>query len=125
MNNQYELLYEGKAKKVFTHEDEDKDREKDKEDRKVLEMPMKFRTIDLTKAHHIDEEKRTVRIGVSSETPVERSFGMEVLGHSEDEVNMEFMQSKTAPLLLDHDMTKQIGVVEEFKLDQKQKEQLL
>jgi len=24
MNNQYELLYEGKAKKVFTHEDEDK-----------------------------------------------------------------------------------------------------
>ena len=43
---------------------------------------------------------------------------MEVLGHSEDEVNMEFMQSKTAPLLLDHDMTKQIGVVEEFKLDE-------
>lgn len=102
----------------YHDEDEEEDREKDKEDRKVLEMPMKFRTIDLTKAHHIDEEKRTVRIGVSSETPVERSFGMEVLGHSEDEVNMEFMQSKTAPLLLDHDMTKQIGVVEEFKLDE-------
>ena len=102
----------------YHDEDEEKDREKDKEDRKVLEMPMKFRTIDLTKAHHIDEEKRTVRIGVSSETPVVRSFGMEVLGHSEDEVNMEFMQSKTAPLLLDHDMTKQIGVVEEFKLDE-------
>ena len=102
----------------YHDEDEEKDREKDKEDRKVLEMPLKFRTIDLTKAHHIDEEKRTVRIGVSSETPVERSFGMEVLGHSEDEVNMEFMQSKTAPLLLDHDMTKQIGVVEEFKLDE-------
>ena len=65
-----------------------------------------------------DEDKRTVRIGVSSETPVERSFGMEVLGHSKDEINMEFMQSKTAPLLLDHDMKKQIGVVEEFKLDE-------
>ena len=102
----------------YHDEDEEKNREKDKEDRKVLEMPMKFRTIDLTKAHHIDEEKRTVRIGVSSETPVERSFGMEVLGHSKDEINMEFMQSKTAPLLLDHDMTKQIGVVEEFKLDE-------
>ena len=24
MNNKYELLYEGKAKKVFTHDDEDK-----------------------------------------------------------------------------------------------------
>jgi len=106
------------SERPYHDEDEEKDREKDKEDRKVLEMPLKFRTIDLTKAHHIDEEKRTVRIGVSSETPVERSFGMEVLGHSEDEVNMEFMQSKTAPLLLDHDMTKQIGVVEEFKLDE-------
>ena len=106
------------SERPYHDEDEEKDREKDKEDRKVLEMPMKFRTIDLSKASAIDEEKRTVRIGVSSETPVERSFGMEVLGHSEDEVNMEFMQSKTAPLLLDHDMTKQIGVVEEFKLDE-------
>ena len=106
------------SERPYHDEDEDKDREDEKEDRKVLEMPMKFRTIDLTKAHHIDEENRTVRIGVSSETPVERSFGMEVLGHSEDEINMKFMQSKTAPLLLDHDMTKQIGVVEEFKLDE-------
>ena len=109
------------SERPYHDEDEDKDREKEKEDRKVLEMPMKFRTIDLSKARAIDEDKRTVRIGVSSETPVERSFGMEVLGHSEDEINMEFMQSGTAPLLLDHDMKKQIGVVEEFKLDQKQK----
>ena len=106
------------SERPYHDEDEDKDRKDDKEDRKVLEMPMKFRTIDLSKARSIDEDKRTVRIGVSSETPVERSFGMEVLGHSEDEINMEFMQSKTAPLLLDHDMKKQIGVVEEFKLDQ-------
>ena len=106
------------SERPYHDEDEEKDRKDEKEDRKVLEMPMKFRTIDLSKARSIDEDKRTVRIGVSSETPVERSFGMEVLGHSEDEVNMEFMQSKTAPLLLDHDMTKQIGVVEEFKLDE-------
>ena len=101
----------------YHYGDDDKDRS-NKDDCKVLEMPMKFRTIDLSKARAIDEDKRTVRIGVSSETPVERSFGMEVLGHSVDDINMEFMQSKTAPLLLDHDMTKQIGVVEEFKLDQ-------
>ena len=106
------------SERPYHDEDEEKDRKDEKEDRKVLEMPMKFRTIDLSKARSIDEDKRTVRIGVSSETPVERSFGMEVLGHSEDEINMEFMQSKTAPLLLDHDMKKQIGVVEEFKLDQ-------
>jgi len=91
--------------------------EKDKE-RNVIDMPMKYRTIDLSKHSYLDEESRTVRIGVSSEEPVERSFGMEVLGHSEGDINMEFIASGRAPLLLDHDMTKQIGVIEEFKLDE-------
>ena len=65
----------------------------------------------------IDEENRTIMIGVSSEEPVERRFGMEVLGHSEGEIDMKFMASGRSPLLLDHDATKQIGVVEEFGLD--------
>ena len=69
----------------------------------------------------IDEEKRTVSIGVSSELPVERNFGMEVLGHNDAEIDMEFMSSGRAPLLLDHDATKQIGVVEEFGIDAKNK----
>jgi len=88
------------------------------EERKVIDMPMKYRTIDLSKHSYLDEEKRMVRVGVSSEEPVERSFGMEVLGHSADDINMEFISSGVAPLLLDHDMTKQIGVIEEFKLDE-------
>jgi HK97 family phage major capsid protein len=88
------------------------------EERKVIDMPMKYRTIDLSKHSYFDEEKRIVRVGVSSEEPVERSFGMEVLGHSVDDINMEFINSGRAPLLLDHDMTKQIGVIEEFKLDE-------
>jgi HK97 family phage major capsid protein len=69
----------------------------------------------------IDEEKRTVVIGVSSEEPVERRFGMEVLGHNEDEIDMEFMSQGRSPLLLDHDATKQIGVVEEFGIDAENK----
>ncbi len=88
------------------------------EERKVIDMPMKYRTIDLSKHSYLDEEKRVVRVGVSSEEPVERSFGMEVLGHSAGDINMEFINSGRAPLLLDHDMTKQIGVIEEFKLDE-------
>ena len=88
------------------------------EERKVIDMPMKYRTIDLSKHSYLDEEKRIVRVGVSSEEPVERSFGMEVLGHSAGDINMEFINSGRAPLLLDHDMTKQIGVIEEFKLDE-------
>ncbi len=90
----------------------------DEEERKVVHMPMKYRTIDLSKASYVDEENRRVKVGVSSEEPVERSFGMEVLGHSEGDINMEFISSGRAPLLLDHDMTKQIGVIEEFKLDE-------
>ena len=92
--------------------------ESNEEERKVIDMPMKYRTIDLSKASYIDEESRRVRVGVSSEEPVERSFGMEVLGHSADDINMEFINSGRAPLLLDHDMEKQIGVIEEFKLDE-------
>jgi HK97 family phage major capsid protein/HK97 family phage prohead protease len=88
------------------------------EERKVIDMPMKYRTIDLSKHSYLDEEKRIVRVGVSSEEPVERSFGMEVLGHSADDINMEFINSGRAPLLLDHNMEKQIGVIEEFKLDE-------
>ena len=59
-----------------------------------------------------------MRIGVSSEEPVERSFGLEILSHKADDVNMEFINSGRAPLLLDHDMTKQIGVIEDFRLDE-------
>ena len=95
------------------HDDEDEDKE-----RKVVNLKVNYRTIDLSRSEFVDEENRRVRIGVSSEEPVERSFGMEVLGHSPEDINMEFMESGRAPLLLDHDMTKQIGVIEEFKLDQ-------
>ena len=98
--------------------------EHEDEERKVIDMPMKYRTIDLSKHSYLDEEKRIVRVGVSSEEPVERSFGMEVLGHSADDINMEFINSGRAPLLLDHDMTKQIGVIEEFKLDETAKRSL-
>jgi len=90
----------------------------EEEDRKVVEMPMRYRTIDLSGARFVDEDNRRVRVGVSSEEPVERSFGMEVLGHSAGDINMEFISSGRAPLLLDHNMEKQIGVIEEFKLDE-------
>lgn len=92
--------------------------EDEEEERKVIDLPLRYRTIDLSKNSFIDEEKRLVRIGVSSEEPVERSFGMEVLSHAEGDVDMEFVSSGRAPFLLDHDMSKQIGVIEEFKLDE-------
>ncbi len=94
------------------------DDDEDEKGRKVVDLKVNYRTIDLSRSEFVDEENRRVRIGVSSEEPVERSFGMEVLGHSPEEINMEFMESGRAPLLLDHKMDQVIGVVEEFKLDQ-------
>ena len=60
----------------------------------------------------MDEEKRTIRIAVSSEEPVERSFGLEILEHSAEAIDLDFLGSGRAPLLLDHDPKQQIGVIE-------------
>jgi len=66
----------------------------------------------------VDEDDRRVRMSLSSEEPVERSFGYEVLRHTREAVDLSRMNSGHAPLLLDHDMTKQIGVVERTYLDE-------
>ena len=91
------------------------------EEDRAISAEINYRTIDLSRASYIDEEKRRVRIGVSSETPVERSFGKEVLSHKSEDVDMSFIASGTAPLLDGHDMNRQIGVIEEFKLDENAK----
>lgn len=71
------------------------------------------------RANTVDEETRTVAIAISSEEPYERYFGMEILGHKSDEIDMDFLSSGRAPLLLDHDPQKQIGVIESVDLDEK------
>ena len=65
----------------------------------------------------IDEERRTVRIAISSEEPVARSFGAEILDHSEGSIDLSFARSGRMPLLLDHDPRQQIGVVENVEID--------
>jgi len=63
-------------------------------------------------------DDRRVRMSVSSEMPVERGYGSEVLDHNRASVNMDFMNSGRAPLLMDHDPERQIGVVESVSLDE-------
>lgn len=79
-----------------------------KEERRAIAIDMEMRAYD--------EKKRTVEIAVSSELPVERSFGKEILVHEPGAVDLGFFASGRAPLLLDHDMEKQIGVVESVEL---------
>jgi HK97 family phage major capsid protein len=66
----------------------------------------------------IDEESRTVKIALSSEEPVARSFGNEVLDHGKESIDLSFLASGRAPLLLDHDPEKQIGVIKSVQLDE-------
>ena len=63
------------------------------------------------------ENERRVSISISSEKPVERSFGVEILDHNNRAIDLSFLNSGNAPLLLDHDPERQIGVIESVNLD--------
>ena len=80
------------------------------------ELKVEYRAMGMDKGP-IDEESRTAQIALSSEEPVERSFGNEVLEHSAEAIDLSFLASGRAPLLMDHDPKQQIGVVESVELD--------
>jgi hypothetical protein len=68
-----------------------------------------------------DLESRTFTIPVSSEAPVDRWWGTEILDHTDTAINMDRLRDG-APVLLDHDPTKQIGVVEGARVYQQRLE---
>ena len=82
------------------------------EERRAVELVHRADSMD---AQVVDE--RRVQMAISSEQPVERSFGAEVLDHSAESIDLSFLNSGRAPLLLDHDPTQQIGVIESVDLD--------
>ena len=61
-------------------------------------------------------EDRTVELSFSSETPYERSFGLEILDHKPGSIRLDRLNAR-APLLLNHQIDKQIGVVESVNLN--------
>lgn len=69
----------------------------------------------------IDTESRTVELAFSSEAPVERMWGVEILGHSPGEMDMEWIGGGSAPLLLDHNAREVVGVVERVMLGEDRK----
>jgi HK97 family phage major capsid protein len=77
----------------------------------VLRRPVEF------DRRSVDVDQRRVNISISSEAPVERSFGMEILDHGAGSVDLGFLSSGRAPLLIDHDHSKVVGVLEEVWLD--------
>ena len=112
--------HEEDEKEKDYHEEEEKIGDHDdgmKERNKYSKEDLSFRSYHFDK-EVIDEMNRTVRVGVSSEEPVKRDFGMEVMSHKAEHMDLKFLNSGRAPLLLDHDLEKQIGVVESVELDE-------
>jgi HK97 family phage major capsid protein/HK97 family phage prohead protease len=73
------------------------------------------RNFEFTRAA-IDPRARTVELSFSSEAPVSRWFGQEVLSHTPGAVRLGRLNNGAA-LLLDHDPTKQIGIVVSARID--------
>jgi len=75
-----------------------------------------FRVFDIGGKSAIDEDARTVDISFSSEEPVARWFGREVLDHSPESADLTRLNDGGA-VLFEHDPREQIGVVERASID--------
>lgn len=64
----------------------------------------------------VDIQARTVELAFSSEAEIERWFGVEILSHEPEAVVMTRL-ADGAPLLLEHDRDKQIGIVQTVSID--------
>lgn len=116
---------EESAEEVSADYDDERDHKAMTDDMEAIEVieadrdsdvKVEYRAMGMDKGP-IDEEGRTAMIALSSEEPVERSFGNEVLEHSAEAIDLSFIASGRAPLLMDHDPKQQIGVVESVELD--------
>ena len=81
---------------------------------KVIKTGMLYRSVEFERAA-VDAEKRTVELSFSSEEPVERWFGYEILDHSPGSVDLSRLNAGGA-LLVEHNTRDQVGVVEEAKV---------
>lgn len=79
------------------------------------------RSVGTVEVRGVNEEKRTAELSLSSELEVERWFGRELLEHSSKAIDIDFLTSGRAPLLADHDHSRQIGVIESARLDKDKK----
>lgn len=64
----------------------------------------------------INVEERTVELAFSSEAPVQRWFGNEILDHDPKSIRMDRIKSGGA-VLMDHDWKDQVGVIKSVRID--------
>jgi len=63
----------------------------------------------------INEDDRTVELSFSSEEPIERWFGNEILGHKRGQARLDRLKNRGA-VLSNHDVDQQVGVVEKVTM---------
>jgi len=81
-------------------------------DRTTLKLKSSDLRRDITFTREaVNVENRSLTVSFSSEEPVERWYGFEILDHSGNACDLSRLNNR-APLLLGHDTEEQIGVVE-------------
>lgn len=85
-------------------------------DIRKIQAERHYRTATFERAS-INESARTVEIAISSEEAFLRWYGEEILGHKPGEIDMDFIASGMAPLLLQHNHGDQVGVIESARID--------
>jgi HK97 family phage major capsid protein len=84
---------------------------------KTLKLGRQFRNLTFVR-ESVDVENRTVELSFSSEEPVERWFGMEILGHAPGECDLSRLNNSGA-FLMDHNTRDQRGAIESAIIDNK------
>ena len=87
------------------------------EQTKKIETGILTRILEV-KESNADKDSRTLDISFSSEAPVERSFGAEILDHKPESVRLGRLNN-SAPVLFNHDIDQPVGVVESARIEEK------
>lgn len=70
------------------------------------------RTVTVEQRAAKGADDNTIELAISSETPYERWWGIEVLGHGAKEVDLSRINDGRHPLLINHDTNRQVGVID-------------
>ena len=94
----------------------EKDKEVEEESSTRIDLSEKYQRTEVTEFRSVGKG-RTFEFPFSSEYPVERYFGKEVLKHDDRSVDFSRLNSGAAPLLWNHDPDRHIGIVERAYID--------
>ena len=79
------------------------------------------RTVEAAAKRAVDEGEDLVEMSISSEAPYERFFGIEILRHTPESIDLTRLGDGRHPFLVGHDTEKQVGVIKSASIDLEEK----